>query len=102
MVLDEPNSNLDDAGEAALIQAVRQLKAQGTTVVVITHRTNIIAAVDKILLLVDGAVQMFAPRDQVLQSLQQKAAGAAAAPQAPAGGLQMPMPPGLQMQAAKA
>ncbi len=102
VVLDEPNSNLDDAGEAALIQAVRQLKAQGTTVVVITHRTNIIAAVDKILLLVDGAVQMFAPRDQVLQSLQQKAAGAAAAPQAPGGGLQMSMPPGLPMQAAKA
>lgn len=102
VVLDEPNSNLDDAGEAALVQAVLQLKARGTTVVVITHRTNIIAAVDKILLLVDGAVQMFAPRDQVLQSLQQKAAGAAAAPQAPAGGLQMPMPPGLQMQAAKA
>lgn len=102
VVLDEPNSNLDDAGEAALVQAVLQLKARGTTVVVITHRTNIIAAVDKILLLVDGAVQMFAPRDQVLQSLQQKAAGAAAAPQAPAGGLQMSMPPGLQMQAAKA
>lgn len=102
VVLDEPNSNLDDAGEAALIQAVRQLKAQGTTVVVITHRTNIIAAVDKILLLVDGAVQMFAPRDQVLQTLQQKAAGAAAAPQPQAGGLQMPMPAGLPMQAAKA
>ncbi|MCE1172782.1 MAG: type I secretion system permease/ATPase [Azovibrio sp.] len=102
VVLDEPNSNLDDAGEAALIQAVLQLKARGTTVVVITHRTNIIAAVDKILLLVDGAVQMFAPRDQVLQALQQKAAGAAAAPQPQAGGLQMPMPPGLPMQPARA
>lgn len=102
VVLDEPNSNLDDAGEAALIQAVLQLKARGTTVVVITHRTNIIAAVDKILLLVDGTVQMFAPRDQVLQALQQKAAGAAAAPQPQAGGLQMPMPPGLPMQPARA
>lgn len=73
VVLDEPNSNLDDAGEAALVKAVQALRAQGTTVVVITHRTNIIAAVDKILLLVDGAVQMFAPKEQAIQALQQKA-----------------------------
>jgi ATP-binding cassette, subfamily C, bacterial exporter for protease/lipase len=99
VVLDEPNSNLDDAGEAALIQAVRQLKAQGTTVVVITHRTNIIAAVDKILLLVDGAVQMFAPKDQVLQALQQKAAGAqTASPQTSLP--QMPLPGRAPTQAA--
>jgi ATP-binding cassette, subfamily C, bacterial exporter for protease/lipase len=94
VVLDEPNSNLDDAGEVALVQAVQQLKARGTTVVVITHRTNIIAAVDKILLLVDGAVQMFAPKEQVLMALQQKAAGAQAA--SPQAGLpQMPFPGGL-------
>ena len=73
VVLDEPNSNLDDAGEAALVKAVQELRARGTTVVVITHRTNIIAAVDKILLLVDGAVQMFAPKEQAIQALQQKA-----------------------------
>lgn len=72
MVLDEPNSNLDDAGEAALVQAVLRLKANGTTVVLITHRTNIIGVVDKLLLLVDGTVQLFGPRDQVLLSLQQR------------------------------
>ena len=71
VVLDEPNSNLDDAGEAALIRAVLALKAQGTTVVIITHRTSIIAAVDKLLVLVDGAVQAFGPRDKVMQALQQ-------------------------------
>jgi len=72
VVLDEPNSNLDDAGEAALVQAVLRLKANGTTVVLITHRTNIIGVVDKLLLLVDGTVQLFGPRDQVLLSLQQR------------------------------
>lgn len=82
VVLDEPNSNLDDAGEAALVNAVLQLKERGTTVVVITHRTSIIGAVDKLLLLVDGAVQLFGPRDQVLLAIQQRSQ--AAAPQATA------------------
>lgn len=84
VVLDEPNSNLDDAGEAALVQAVRQLKQRGTTVVIITHRTSIIGAVDKLLLLVDGTVQLFGPRDQVLQAIQQRSQQAAAQAQ-PAG-----------------
>ena len=78
IVLDEPNSNLDDVGEAALIKAVQELKQRGTTIVVITHRTSIIGAVDKLLLLVDGAVQLFGPRDQVLLAIQQRAQTAAA------------------------
>lgn len=69
VVLDEPNSNLDDSGEAALIQAVQQLKAMGSTVVVISHRSSILAVVDKLLLLVAGKAQAFGPRDQVLQAL---------------------------------
>lgn len=77
VVLDEPNSNLDDVGEAALILAVQELKQRGTTVILITHRTSIISAVDKILLLVDGSVQLFGPRDQVLQAIQQRAQTAA-------------------------
>lgn len=77
VVLDEPNSNLDDVGEAALINAVMQLKELGTTIVVITHRTSIISSVDKLLLLVDGAVQLFGPRDQVLAAIQQRAQAAA-------------------------
>ncbi|MBD3816362.1 MAG: type I secretion system permease/ATPase, partial [Halothiobacillus sp.] len=56
LVLDEPNSNLDDAGELALVQAILTLKKQGATVVLITHRTNIIGAVDLLLLLKDGSV----------------------------------------------
>lgn len=78
IVLDEPNSNLDDVGEAALIKAVQELKQRGTTIVLITHRTSIIGAVDKLLLLVDGAVQLFGPRDQVLLAIQQRAQTAAA------------------------
>lgn len=73
VVLDEPNSNLDDVGEAALIRAVLELKQRGTTIILITHRTSIISAVDKLLLLVDGAVQLYGPRDQVLLAIQQRA-----------------------------
>ncbi len=72
VVLDEPNSNLDDAGEAALVRAIRELKRRGTTVMLITHRTSIISAVDKLLLLADGVVQLYGPRDQVLQAIQQR------------------------------
>lgn len=73
IVLDEPNSNLDDVGEAALIRAVMEVKRRGALVFIITHRTNIIGAVDKLLLLVDGAVQLFGPRDQVLNAIRQRA-----------------------------
>ncbi|MDP2793588.1 MAG: type I secretion system permease/ATPase [Sulfurisoma sp.] len=86
IVLDEPNSNLDDAGEAALVQSVLQLKAERKTVVVITHRTNIIGVVDRILILREGVVQAYGPRDQVLRALmeaQQKSQPAAQAPGRP-------------------
>jgi len=69
IVLDEPNSNLDDAGEAALVKAVMELKAHGKTVVLITHRTSIIGVVDKILFLRDGALQAYGPRQEVLEAL---------------------------------
>ena len=72
VVLDEPNSNLDDVGEAALVRAVQELKQRGTTVILITHRTSIISVVDKLLLLVDGTVQLYGPRDQVLLAIQQR------------------------------
>jgi len=69
LVLDEPNSNLDEAGEAALVRAVQQAKADGRTVVLITHRTSIVGIADRILVLVDGQVQMLGPRNEVLEQL---------------------------------
>jgi ATP-binding cassette subfamily C exporter for protease/lipase len=69
IVLDEPNSNLDEAGELALIQAISTLKAAGSTVVLITHRPSVLAVADYILLLKDGTQQAFGPRDAVLKAL---------------------------------
>jgi ATP-binding cassette subfamily C exporter for protease/lipase len=69
LVLDEPNSNLDDAGERALAQAVGQLKASGKTVFLITHRLNILGAADRVLALRDGRIEHFGPRDGVLEVL---------------------------------
>jgi ATP-binding cassette, subfamily C, bacterial EexD len=66
VVLDEPNSNLDEQGESALVKAIAQLKAEGTTVVIITHRPSILGSVDKILVMREGQTEMFGPRDQVL------------------------------------
>jgi PrtD family type I secretion system ABC transporter len=72
IVLDEPNASLDNEGEAALQQAVAQLKKSGVTVVLITHKMSILAAVDKLLVLQEGALAAFGPRDEVLQRLQQQ------------------------------
>lgn len=70
VVLDEPNSSLDEAGDAALAQAIAVAKSRGTTFVVITHRTSVLGVSDKILLLRDGTAQAFGPRDEVLAALQ--------------------------------
>jgi ATP-binding cassette, subfamily C, bacterial exporter for protease/lipase len=72
IVLDEPNSNLDDVGEQALVRAVADLRQQGKTIVLITHRTSAIGATTKLLLLRDGQAEMFGPTEQVLQALQQQ------------------------------
>jgi len=76
VVLDEPNSSLDDAGDAALAGAIAQLKASGTTFVVMTHRTSVLAVVDKLLVLRDGQVQGFGPRDEVLAAMKKAQAEA--------------------------
>jgi len=79
IVLDEPNSNLDETGEAALKQAIERLQAAGKTVVLITHRTSIIAATTKLLLLVEGQLRMYGPTAHVLAALQNAPAHTAAA-----------------------
>lgn len=73
IVLDEPNSNLDDVGEAALVAAIQDLRQRGKTIVLITHRTSIIGITSKLLLLKDGVAQLFGPTDQVLAALNQAA-----------------------------
>ncbi|MBC3468479.1 type I secretion system permease/ATPase [Pseudomonas sp. RW10S2] len=71
IVLDEPNSNLDSLGEAALAKAIVQLKALGRTVVLVTHRSAALAQADKLLVMNDGRVQAFGPARDILQALGQ-------------------------------
>jgi ATP-binding cassette subfamily C exporter for protease/lipase len=86
VVLDEPNSSLDEQGDAALTQALLALKARGATVVVMTHRTSVLSVTDKILLLAEGAQQAFGARDEVLAGLRKAAAQAAAGASSQAAG----------------
>jgi PrtD family type I secretion system ABC transporter len=69
VVLDEPNANLDEAGEAALVEAIWELKARCCALVIVGHRPSTLEAADKILLLRQGSVAMFGPRDEVLDAL---------------------------------
>ena len=84
IVLDEPNANLDDVGEQALVRTVQGLKAAGKTVFLVTHRPGILAVADRLLILRDGQVQADGPRDEVLAALRAAQAAAATA-QAPPG-----------------
>lgn len=69
IVLDEPNSNLDDVGEQALLAALVDLKKRGKTIILITHRTSIISVTTKLLLLQDGSAKLFGPTSQVIEQL---------------------------------
>jgi ATP-binding cassette subfamily C exporter for protease/lipase len=82
VVLDEPNSSLDEAGEHALVQTLQQLKSLGTTIVLVTHRISVLSVVDRLLILRDGQVQAYAPRDEVLAVLSGTAVKHPAAPNA--------------------
>jgi PrtD family type I secretion system ABC transporter len=66
LVLDEPNASLDEAGQQALISAVRKAKERGITAFIVSHRPEILVCVDKILIIQDGAVAAFGPRDEVM------------------------------------
>jgi ATP-binding cassette subfamily C exporter for protease/lipase len=69
VMLDEPNSNLDEVGEQALIEAIDDLRKQGKTIVIISHKNSVLAATTKLLLLVDGKAQLFGSTAQVLDRL---------------------------------
>jgi len=73
LVLDEPNSNLDGDGEQALLRALAEIKAAGTTVVLVSHRPALVQGVDKVVVLRDGMIEMFGPRQEVLKRLLQPA-----------------------------
>jgi ATP-binding cassette subfamily C exporter for protease/lipase len=79
VVLDEPNASLDEAGEAALLHTLQMLRAASATVIVITHRTNLLSIADFMLLLMEGQAKMFGPKDDVLAALQKQATPPAAA-----------------------
>jgi ATP-binding cassette subfamily C protein EexD len=69
IILDEPNSNLDDAGETELLEAIQRIKAKGCTVIVISHRAPLLQIMDKLLVLKDGLVATFGTKEQVLGQL---------------------------------
>jgi ATP-binding cassette subfamily C protein len=73
LVLDEPNSNLDQEGENALLSAVKSAAARGAAVVVVAHRAGVLAEVDRLLMLAEGSVQLEGPRETVLERLRHAA-----------------------------
>jgi ABC-type protease/lipase transport system fused ATPase/permease subunit len=87
VVMDEPNANLDEIGEQALVSAIGYLKKLGSTIVVTTHRPRLIASVDYLLVLKGGKQAAFGPAKQVIESirnLQSVPKPAEPAPQPPA------------------
>ncbi len=80
VVLDEPNSNLDAEGEQALTQAILGVRARGGVVVVIAHRPSALAGVDLVLMMAEGRVQAFGPRDEVLTKTLKRPGPAPGAP----------------------
>ena len=90
LVMDEPNSNLDAEGEAALDKAIRAALARKASVVVVAHRPSALHAVDDLLVLANGQVAAYGRRDEVLQKVGVR-------PQAPAQPQPQPKPTTLQM-----
>jgi ATP-binding cassette, subfamily C, bacterial PrsD len=73
VVLDEPNSNLDQEGDDALADAILGVKARGGIVVVVAHRPNVINVVDSVLVMMDGRMQASGPKDEVLKRVLSRA-----------------------------
>jgi ATP-binding cassette subfamily C protein len=79
LILDEPNASLDAEGDAQLTQTIEQVKAAGTTILIVAHRMSVLPVVDTLLVIRDGQVAMHGPRDEVLRKLappQPRVAGA--------------------------
>ena len=72
LVLDEPNANLDQDGEAALMKAILNAAARGAAVVVIAHRAGVLARVDHLMVMEDGKVRLHGPREEVLAMLREE------------------------------
>ena len=70
VVLDEPNSNLDSMGEKALVSCIQELKSMGKTIVLVTHKSNLLALSDKTLMLMNGTVEKFGPTKEFFQQPQ--------------------------------
>lgn len=85
MILDEPNSNLDEAGSAALMAALDELREMGSTVVIVTHRNGVLEKADAVLLLVDGKLALHGTPAQVSASLIHRRAQQAGAKMATGG-----------------
>jgi ATP-binding cassette subfamily C protein EexD len=76
IVLDEPNSNLDEIGERALSVALRKLKEAGSTIFVVSHRQSVLTSVDRLLVMSDGTVSVYGERDSVIAQLAKQKIGA--------------------------
>ncbi len=72
VVLDEPNSNLDEAGDAALLRAIADLKQLGSTVFIVSHRMNVLGLADRVLLLDNGTIAADGSREEVLAKLRSR------------------------------
>jgi ATP-binding cassette subfamily C protein len=69
LLLDEPNAHLDSEGEARLLETLRQQKAQGVSALIVAHRTGVLAAVDRLMVMREGRIELYGPRDEVLARL---------------------------------
>jgi ATP-binding cassette subfamily C protein len=69
LLLDEPNAHLDSEGEVKLLETLRQQKALGVSALIVAHRTGVLAAVDRLMVMRDGRIELFGPRDEVLARL---------------------------------
>ena len=89
IALDEPNSNLDAEGDAALTQAIKAMREKGSIVIVVAHRPSALASVDTVLLMKDGRQAAFGPKQEVLDQLQKTQTQPQTQPKAPGGPLKV-------------